>query len=54
MRDLQENLQKSQEIARDKLKAAQKTMKRDYDIRTREHHLKVGDGVLAPERREKK
>lgn len=51
--NLQENL-KSHMGLPGKVKRHIKTMKRDYDIRTREHHLKVGDGVLAPERREKK
>lgn len=45
VRNLQENLQRSHEIARERLKAAQKTMKRDYDIRAREHQFKVGDAV---------
>lgn len=45
VRNLQEDLQRSHEIARERLKAAQKTMKRDYDIRAREHQFKVGDAV---------
>lgn len=37
-----------------KVKRYIKIMKWDYDIRIREYYLKVGDGVLVLECREKK
>jgi hypothetical protein len=38
-------MQKAHDLARKNLKAAQKTMKRDHDVRSREHQFRVGDVV---------
>lgn len=43
--NLEKMLRESHELARAKLRTAQKSMKRDYDLHTRERQYKVGDLV---------
>ncbi|XP_061191094.1 uncharacterized protein K02A2.6-like [Saccostrea echinata] len=45
VRDLEQNVQSAHDIARKKLKVAQKAMKRSHDIEIRTHKFKVGDLV---------
>lgn len=43
--NFEKSLKKSHELARAKLRAAQKSMKRDYDLHICERQYKVGDLV---------
>ena len=50
MAGLEKTLQAAHEVAREILRAAQKSMKRDYDLYMRIRKYKVGDfGLLAPQ-----
>ena len=50
----EKTLQEAHEVAREKLSAAQKSMKRDYDLHMRTQKYKVGDLVYWPCNAEKK